>query len=83
MKMRLNIYSTVLAGCLACAAWPNLGCTVHARYYDSYHHDYHDWNGEVGYYSRWETETHRDHVDFKKRNKDDQKAYWDWRHDQH
>lgn len=56
------------------------GCAVHARIYDPYYHDYHDWNGETVYYSQWETETHHDHKDFKDRNKDEQKQYWDWRH---
>ncbi|HTA80287.1 MAG TPA: hypothetical protein VK720_12130 [Terracidiphilus sp.] len=57
------------------------GCTVHAGYYDDpYYHDRHAVSGEVVYYNQWEHDTHRDHVDFKKRNKDDQKAYWDWRH---
>jgi hypothetical protein len=62
------------------------GCAVHARVYDPYYHDYHDWNHETVYYNQWEVETHRPHVDYGKRNKDDQKAYWDWRHshpDQH
>ena len=57
------------------------GCTVHAGYYDDpYYHDRHQWSGEVTYYNQWEHDTHRDHVEFKSRNKDDQKAYWDWRH---
>ncbi len=57
------------------------GCAVHARVYDPYYHDYHPWNhGEVVYYQNWETETHRQHVDFKRRNADEQKQYWDWRH---
>jgi hypothetical protein len=34
----------------------------------------------VTYYSQWETETHREHKDFKGRNKDEQKEYWNWRH---
>jgi len=63
------------------------GCAVHARVYDPYYHDYHPWNGESGYYVQWEHDTHRDHMDFDKRNDDDKKAYWDWRHqhdhDQH
>lgn len=58
------------------------GCTVHARIYDPYYHDYHAWNDhEVVYYGQWERETHRDHVDFKKRKDADQKEYWTWRHD--
>jgi hypothetical protein len=56
------------------------GCTVHAGYYDPYYHDRHPWSGEVVYYQQWETETHRDHRDFKKRSQDEQKQYWDWRH---
>ena len=57
------------------------GCAVHARYYDGYNHDYHNWNGEVVYYNQWEHDTHRDHVEFKHRQKVDQDAYWRWRHD--
>jgi hypothetical protein len=55
------------------------GCAVHA-YYDPYYHDYHPVDGEVVYYGQWETETHRQHVDLKHRNKAEQKEYWDWRH---
>jgi hypothetical protein len=53
------------------------------RVYDPYYHDYHAWDGEVTYYSQWEHDTHRDHMDFNKRSDDDKKAYWDWRHSQH
>ena len=58
-------------------------CTVHAGYYDDpYYHDRHVWSGgEVVYYNQWEHDTHRDHMDFKRRNDADRKAYWDWRHD--
>jgi hypothetical protein len=58
------------------------GCAVHARIYDPYYHDYHDWNGETVYYNQWEHDTHRDHKDFKQRSPDEQKQYWDWRHHQ-
>jgi len=59
------------------------GCAARGSYtvYDPYYRDNHVWdNNEVVYYQRWETETHRDHRDFKKRNADEQKQYWDWRH---
>lgn len=56
------------------------GCAVHERVYDPYYHDYHNWNGETVYYNQWETETHRSHQDFKQRPADQQKQYWDWRH---
>jgi hypothetical protein len=65
------------------------GCAEHATYrvYDPYYSDYHVWDrNEVVYYQRWESETHRDHRDFKARNADEQKQYWTWRHshsDQH
>jgi hypothetical protein len=52
-----------------------------ARYYDADHGDYHRWdNTEVTFYSSWETETHRPHVDYARRNADEQKEYWNWRH---
>jgi hypothetical protein len=61
-----------------------VGCAVHARVYDGYYGDYHSWNDhEVVYYNRWEHDTRRDHVDFDKRSQADQKAYWQWRHNQH
>jgi hypothetical protein len=57
------------------------GCAVHARVYDPYYHDYHPWNhDEIVYYQNWERETHREHRDFRRRNSDEQKEYWDWRH---
>jgi hypothetical protein len=57
------------------------GCAAHVQYYDADHHDYHHWdNNEVVYYQRWEVETHRNHVDFAKRNDDEKKEYWNWRH---
>ena len=64
----------------------NTGCAVRVssgyRVYDPYHRDYHTWNdGEGVYYNQWVLENHRDHQDFRKLRKEDQKRYWDWRHD--
>jgi hypothetical protein len=60
------------------------GCEGQVRYYDAGYNDYHTWNhGEVVYYNNWEHETHRDHVDFAKRNDADKKEYFAWRHSQH
>jgi hypothetical protein len=54
------------------------------RTYDPYYNDYHVWNNdEVVYYNRWEHDTHRSHVDFRKRKPDEQKEYFTWRHGQH
>ena len=59
------------------------GCTGTVRVYDPYYHDYHGWAAEEPYYTQWEHDNHRDHQDFNKRSKADQKSYWDWRHSQH
>jgi hypothetical protein len=57
------------------------GCSGGVSYYDPYYHDYHRWNNhEVVLYGQWEHDTHRDHMDFNKRNDSDKKAYWDWQH---
>jgi hypothetical protein len=67
---------------LSLAILAALGCGPHrVRVYDSYHNDYHRWNNhETVYYQQWETDGHRDHREFNQRNKDEQKQYWDWRH---
>ncbi|HUL14607.1 MAG TPA: hypothetical protein VLV88_01325 [Terriglobales bacterium] len=58
------------------------GCAVRARYYDVDHHDYHRWNhDEDRFYVQWESDTHRQHRDFKDRSQQEQQAYWDWRHE--
>ena len=51
------------------------------RYYDPGYRDYHSWdNNEGTFYSRWESDNHRDHRDFRKRSSIEQKEYWEWRH---
>jgi hypothetical protein len=63
-----------------CAARVSTGYTIH----DGYYNDDHVWdNTEVGFYTRWEGETHRSHVDFRKRPAAEQKEYFTWRHNQH
>ncbi|MGB7190857.1 MAG: hypothetical protein WBD10_12015 [Acidobacteriaceae bacterium] len=52
------------------------GCVAHRRVYA--------WTpGEQPYYTHWEQNTHRHHVDYDRRSKGDQQAYWKWRHHQH
>lgn len=64
----------VIAGC---AARVETGYRV----YDPYYGDYHVWdNSEVVYYQQWEKETHRRHEDFRKRDQEEQREYWEWRH---
>jgi hypothetical protein len=58
------------------------GCAVRARYYDTHYRDYHRWNrAEYGPYSRWETERHRRHTEYRRLSPREQQEYWDWRHD--
>jgi len=77
------VLSTAFASSLmisGCAARVTTGYRVH----DSYYNDDHVWdNNEFGFYSRWEGETHRKHVDFRRRHVNEQKDYWTWRHNQH
>lgn len=55
------------------------GCAV--RMYDADHNDYHRWNHQEDvFYVQWENETHRDHRNFRDRDANDQKEYWNWRH---
>lgn len=61
------------------------GCAARVGYrtYDPYYNDYHTWdNNEITVYSRWETDTHREKKDFRKRTPDEQKEYWNYRHNQ-
>ncbi len=84
---RQHLISLVMITALAspvvitgCAARVDTGYRV----YDPGHNDYHTWdNGETVYYQRWETQTNRQHKDFRKRSKDEQQQYWNWRHNQH
>jgi hypothetical protein len=64
------------------------GCAVRAgvgyRVYDPYYSDYHVWGpDEEVYYNQWTTANHRPHTEFRKLNKEDQKAYFNWRHESH
>ena len=59
------------------------GCAGRGRYYDPDARDYHRWDRrESTLYVRWESEGHREHREFTKRDRDEQKSYWKWRHEQ-
>jgi hypothetical protein len=63
-----------------CAARVSTGYRVH----DGYYNDDHVWDdNEIVFYNRWEGETHRNHRDFRRRHADEQKDYFNWRHNQH
>ena len=74
-----KISACLLGGAMATAIFTT-GCGVHAGYYDPYYHDHHPVDGEIVYYNQWESDNHHEHKDLKRRNKDEQKEYWDWRH---
>jgi hypothetical protein len=82
MRLLCRNLAAVLLAALMASPVLLTGCAAHVRVYDPYYHDYHNWNGEVVYYNQWERDTHRDHQDFNKRQSDEQKEYWDWRHKQ-
>lgn len=61
----------------------SIGCAEQHGYrvYDPYYHDYHHWDRhEDVYYRQWEAEHHRQDRDFHRLDRDDQQAYWNWRH---
>jgi hypothetical protein len=84
--MRTLSFSAIALGLSAAfISLASLGCggPRYARTYDPEYHDYHVWNnGEVVYYNRWETETHRDHREFRDRDDREKNEYWNWRHGQ-
>jgi hypothetical protein len=58
------------------------GCAARLRIYDESHSDYHKWdrNEDVVYRSYWNGRN-QPYRDYDKLNKDEQKEYWNWRHD--
>jgi len=63
-----NFASVLLLAAVMAVPVLSTGCSAQVRVYDPYYHDYHAWAGETTYYAQWETNTHRDHQDFNKRN---------------
>ncbi len=80
---RGRVNSLVLAGAML-FSMAGVACASHHSYrvYDPYYTDYHQWNGDEGYYYRqWADETRRDpRRDFRRLPPRDQKEYWTWRH---
>lgn len=63
-------------------AFSSISACSHAReYYDPAYNDRHRWDSrEETAYRRWETERHSEHVSYDRRNADEQRSYWTWRH---
>lgn len=83
MRLIFRYVATLLLAAAVATPVFMTGCTAGVRVYDPYYHDYHYWNDEAPRYRSWEHDTHRDHKDFNKRSADEQKQYWDSRHNQH
>lgn len=68
----------VMSGCVA-----RVGVGYNAR--DRYHNDYHRWDdNEIRFYSQWNVETHRPSGrEYRRLKRDEQREYWNWRHDRH
>ena len=81
--LRALVFATALVSpaiISGCAARVGVGYRV----YDPGYGDYHVFDdNEAGFYARWEGETHRTHVDIRKRPAGEQKEYFTWRHNQH
>ena len=60
----------------------NSGCAGRVRVYDEYHTDWHTWDhDEDGAYRNYWRERHETYRDYNRLNRDEQKDYWNWRHD--
>lgn len=55
------------------------GCAEHRRVYVEGTYG----PAETPYYSEWEHETHRQHMDYERRQKAEQHEYWEWRKHHH
>jgi hypothetical protein len=83
MRRKNRVLSSLLLGAVLSAPFLTTACAVHSReVYDPYHNDYHAWNHDEGVqYHEWIVVNHKPDRPYKKLDKDDQKAYWNWRHD--
>ena len=71
--------TTIASVVLACSLLAT-GCAEHRRGYDPYYG--HQWGvGETVYYNQWYGEAYRgrEHRDYRKLKKDEQRNYWNWR----
>jgi hypothetical protein len=58
--------------------------SVGVKIYDRDHKDYHVWDdNEVKFYDGYRHDHPEFRVDFRKNNREQQRAYWQWRHEHH
>jgi hypothetical protein len=78
----MRLLGAVTGFALVLALTATTGCAGRVRYYDQYHSDYHTWNhGEDRAYHQYLGERHEQYRDYDKLNADQQRDYWNWRHD--
>lgn len=66
-------------GSAALAASPAQG--VQVRVYDSWHHDYHNWDDREDHaYRAYQGQRHERYLAYEHRNHRYQHNYWNWRH---
>ena len=83
MITKLQKYiSPIVLGIALLAGLAGAGCGV--RYYDADHRDYHRWDRDEdrNYHVYWDDRHHNEpYRDYGKLNADQQRDYWNWRHD--
>ena len=81
MSRILRTLGSVFLGAIFLITIAGSGCSGRVRVYDEYHSDWHTWDhDEDGRYRAYLSERHEPYHDFNKLNKDQQKDYWNWRH---
>ena len=81
--MRLNILLRrapfIVAGIFATTSVA--ACSRNREYYDPVNNDRHRWDSrEEAAYRRWEAEQRYEHMTYDRRQVEQQRAYWTWRH---
>jgi hypothetical protein len=57
---------------------------ISVRVYDRDHRDYHNWDdNEARYYETYRRDHRSYNVEFRRTNRSQQRAYWNWRHEHH
>jgi hypothetical protein len=81
MRRKSSIFTSLLLAAALITPVVSVGCAGHVGIYDEWHGDYHRWDDhEEVVYRGYLADNHKDYHPFNQLSKDDQKAYFDWRH---
>ncbi|MGC2182543.1 MAG: hypothetical protein WA637_04605 [Terriglobales bacterium] len=85
MHGRYRYLSSMLLAVAFLASALTTGCATRSyRVYDPYHNEYHRWDdSERIYYHQWVVENHYDGRDYRRLDRGQQRAYWEWRNNHH